>query len=109
VTDVAPRDPGTVSLDARVARTTAGALGEPLRALALAARVTTSVAASGYPIIRGTLPGESRYTYDGIQIPMLYHLLLGNQVIHPSFIGDLALRAGGHGAEQGHLLAASSR
>jgi len=104
VTGSAPTPPGTISLDASTARQTAGALGEPFRALALLPGVATSIAASGYPIIRGTLPGESRYTFDGIEIPMLYHLLLGNQVIHPSFIGELELRAGGHGAEQGHLV-----
>ena len=104
VTGEAPVPPGTVSLDAQVARQTAGALGEPFRALALLPGVTTSIAASGYPVIRGTLPGESRYTFDGIEIPMLYHLLLGNQVIHPAFLGELELRAGGHGAEQGHLI-----
>jgi hypothetical protein len=100
----APAPAGTISIDAQVARKTAGALGEPLRVLALLPGVTTSIAASGYPIIRGTLPGESRFTFDGIEIPMLYHLVLGNQVIHPSFIGELELRAGGYGAEQGHML-----
>lgn len=104
ITDKAPTPPGTISLDAQVARQTAGAMGEPFRALGLLPGVTTSIAASGYPIIRGTLPGESRYSYDGIEIPMLYHLLIGNQVIHPSFIGDLELRAGGAGAEQGNLI-----
>jgi hypothetical protein len=103
VTGAAPVPPGTVSLDARTARQTAGALGEPFRALALLPGVTTSIAAAGYPVIRGSLPGESRYAYDGIEIPMLYHFILGNQVIHPSFLGDLQLRAGGHGAEYGHL------
>src|ERR1043166_4947509 len=104
VSGKAPTPPGTISLDAQVARQTAGAMGEPFRALALLPGVTTSIAASGYPIIRGTLPGESRFSYDGIEIPLLYHLLIGNQVIHPSFIGDLELRAGGHGAEQGNLM-----
>lgn len=104
VTGEAPVLPGTLAIDAAVARDTPGALGEPLRALALLPGVTTSIAASGYPIVRGTLPGESRFSFDGIEIPMLYHLLIGNQTIHPSFIGNLELRAGGHGAEHGQLL-----
>jgi hypothetical protein len=95
---------GTIAVDARVARTTAGALGEPFRVLALLPGVTTSVAASGYPVIRGTLPGESRFLFDGIEVPLLYHLVLGTQVVHPSFIGGLELRAGGAGADHGHLL-----
>jgi hypothetical protein len=99
-----PAAPGATTLDAEVARQTAGALGEPLRALALLPGVVTSIAASGYPVIRGTLPGESRYEFDGIELPMLYHFLIGNAVIHPAFIGDLTLRAGGPGAEEGHLI-----
>ena len=104
IASAAPPRAGTLSLDGAVARTTAGTLGEPFRAIALLPGVTTSIAASGYPIIRGTLPGESRFTFDGIEVPLLYHLVLGTQVIHPSFVGDLELRAGGAGADQGHLL-----
>jgi hypothetical protein len=104
VTGSAPVAPGTIALDARTARDTPGALGEPLRALASLPGVTTSLAASGYPIIRGTLPGESRFTFDDIELPILYHFVLGNQVIHPSFLGDLELRAGGSGVEQGNLI-----
>jgi hypothetical protein len=99
-----PPAAGTIAIDARTARTTAGALGEPFRVLALLPGVTTSVAASGYPIVRGTLPGESRFELDGIELPLLYHLLLGTEVIHPSFLASVALRAGGAGAEHGHLL-----
>jgi hypothetical protein len=104
VTGTAPAPPGSVSLDGQVARQTAGALGEPLRVLSLLPGVVTSIAASGYPVIRGTLPGESRYELDGIELPQLYHFLIGNQVIHPSFVDEISLRAGGHGAERGHLI-----
>jgi hypothetical protein len=104
VTGKPPVAAGVISVDGDTARKTAGALGEPFRALALLPGVTTSIAAAGYPIIRGTLPGESRFEFDGIELPMLYHLLLGNQVIHPALIGDLELRAGGYGAEHGQML-----
>ncbi len=104
ISAAAPTPAGTIAVEARVARTTAGALGEPFRVLALLPGVTTSIAASGYPVIRGTMPGESRFLFDGIEVPLLYHLVLGTQVLHPSFIGGLALRAGGTGAEHGHLL-----
>lgn len=99
-----PAAPGATTLDAEVARRTAGALGEPFRALALLPGVATSIVASGYPVIRGTLPGESRYEFDGIEIPMLYHFLIAHQVIHPALIGELTLRAGGQDADQGHLI-----
>ncbi len=104
VIEQAPAKEGTVVLDGAAARAAPGALGEPLRALALLPGVATSVAAVGYPVIRGTLPGESRFSFDGIELPMLYHLFLGNQVLHPAFMGSIELRAGGYGAEHGHLL-----
>lgn len=104
VTGKAPPPAGVISVDSETARKAAGALGEPFRALALLPGVTTSIAAAGYPIIRGTLPGESRFEFDGIQLPMLYHLLIGNQVMHPGFIGDLELQAGGYGVEHGQML-----
>jgi hypothetical protein len=104
VTEEAPVKEGAVVLDGAAARSAPGALGEPLRALALLPGVSTSVAAVGYPVIRGTLPGESRFSFDGIELPMLYHLFLGNQVLHPAFMGSIELRAGGYGAEHGHLL-----
>lgn len=102
-----PPAAGVIAVDGAVARTTAGALGEPFRVLGLLPGVTTSVGASGYPIVRGSLPGETRFAFDGIELPMLYHLLLGTEVVHPSFIGGVELRAGGHGAAYGHLLGGS--
>jgi hypothetical protein len=104
VTGAAPARPGTIKIDATTARRAPGALGEPLRVLGLLPGVATSYAASGYPVIRGTLPGESRFTFDDIELPLLYHFALGNEVLHPSFIGEVELRAGGYGAEQGQLL-----
>lgn len=103
-TPAAPPVSGALRLDAKQARETPGAFGEPIRALALLPGVTTSSAAVPYPIIRGTLPGESRFEYDGIEIPMLYHLFLGGQVIHPAMLGDLRLRAGGADASHGFFL-----
>lgn len=100
----APVAPGALQLDGATARTTPGALGDPLRALALLPGVITPIGASGYPIIRGALPGESRFEFDGIELPLLYHFAIGNQVIHPSLVGDLELRAGGAGAEHGNLI-----
>lgn len=104
VRGAAPVAPGAVSLDADVARQTAGALGGAFRALALLPGVVTPLAVAGYPIIRGTLPGESRYEFDGIELPQLYHFLVANEVIHPAFLGDVTLRAGGQGAETGHVI-----
>jgi hypothetical protein len=99
-----PAQPGVIQLGGRDARRAPGALGEPFRAIAMLPGVVMPIASVGYPVIRGSMPGESRFSFDGIEVPQLYHLVLGNQVMHPGFLGDLELRAGGYGAEHGHLL-----
>lgn len=104
IDDRAPAPAGETHLEAKAARATAGAFGEPTRALAMLPGVVTSSALVPYPIIRGTLPGESRFDYDGIEIPMLYHLFLAGQVIHPAMMSDLQLRAGGADASHGFLV-----
>src|SRR5687767_1844343 len=78
-----PVAPGAERLDGEEARSAPGALGDPLRALALLPGVATSIAALGYPVIRGALPGESRFSFDGLELPMLYHFMIGHQVLHP--------------------------
>lgn len=59
MTGAAPAPAGTIALESAIARQTAGALGEPFRAIALLPGVTTSVAASIAGAARfGTLAGD---------------------------------------------------
>ncbi len=96
---------GTVVLSEEELRELPGTLGEPMRAVMLLPGVTTSTTGVAYPIIRGSLPGESQYVVDGIQVPLLYHFMLGTSVLHPNIIGELEFHPGGVPAQHGRLLA----
>ena len=80
-----------------------GTLGDPLRVVMLMPGVTSSVTGMSYPMIRGVLPGDTRYEVDGIQVPMLYHLLLGNSVINPRFTSGITFQPGGYSVEHGRF------
>ncbi|MBL8956107.1 MAG: energy transducer TonB [Myxococcaceae bacterium] len=67
-------------------REVAGTQGEPLRVIMLLPGVTTPMSGISYPIVRGASPAATGFFLDDVQIPQLYHLLLGPSVIHPDFI-----------------------
>ncbi len=78
-----------------------GTLGDPIRVVMLMPGVTTSVSGVGYPIVRGVLPADTRYEVDGVNVPMLYHLMLGNSVVNPRYTTGITFQPGGYGAEHG--------
>ncbi len=82
-------------------RTMAGTLGDPLRALGLLPGVASPV--PGVPLfaVRGASPGLSGFYLDGIQLPQLFHLLVGGGVVHPGIIDRLDLYASGYDATLG--------
>jgi TonB family protein len=80
-----------------------GTMGDPLRVTMLLPGVAASVSGLGYPIVRGSLPGDSMYEVDGIPVPMLYHLLFGTAVIHPRFTDEIVFQPGGYSAEHGRF------
>jgi TonB family protein len=82
-------------------RAIAGTMGDPIRVATLLPGASSSVSGLGYPIVRGSLPGDSLYEIDGIRIPMLYHLLFGPAVVHPRFVDEIVFQAGGYSAKYG--------
>lgn len=75
-----------VSLSGPELREVAGTQGEPLRVVMLLPGVTTPLSGISYPIVRGASPAATGFFLDDVQIPQLYHLLLGPSVIYPDFI-----------------------
>ncbi|WP_428268853.1 TonB family protein [Haliangium sp.] len=84
-------------------RTIPGTLGDPIRVAMLLPGVASSASGLGYPIVRGSLPGDSMYEIDGIPVPMLYHLLFGNAVVHGRFVDEITFQPGGYSAEHGRF------
>ncbi len=80
-----------------------GTMGDPLRVVMLMPGVTSSVSGVGYPVVRGVLPGDTRYEVDGVQIPMLYHLMIGNAVINPRFTTGITFHPGGYSVRHGRF------
>ncbi len=78
-----------------------GTMGDPIRVVMLMPGVTTSVTGLGYPVVRGVLPGDTRYEVDGVQVPMLYHLMFGNAVVNPRFTSGITFQPGGYSARHG--------
>lgn len=75
-----------VSLSGPELREVAGTQGEPLRVIMLLPGVTTPLSGISYPIVRGASPAATGFFLDDVQVPQLYHLLLGPSVIYPDFI-----------------------
>ncbi len=75
-----------VTLSGPELREVAGTQGEPLRVIMLLPGVTTPLSGISYPIVRGASPAATGFFLDDVQVPQLYHLLLGPSVIYPDFI-----------------------
>ncbi|HJK93090.1 MAG TPA: Plug domain-containing protein, partial [Polyangiaceae bacterium LLY-WYZ-15_(1-7)] len=67
-----------------------GALGDPFRVLDSLPGVVAPFSGFPYVYVRGAPPAGTVYYYDGIQVPGLFHLVLGPAVIHPAMVGDIA-------------------
>ena len=80
-----------------------GAFGDPFRAIEALPGVTPI--ASGVPFfyVRGAPPGNVGYFFDGIRVPLLYHVALGPSVIHPELVERVDLFRGGYPASYGRF------
>jgi hypothetical protein len=54
-------------------------------------------------MVRGVLPGDNRYEVDGVQVPMLYHVMLGNAVVNPRFTSGIVFQPGGYSVRHGQF------
>lgn len=89
------RPPGTTGLDAEALRTTAGTLGDPLRAVQSLPSVGTILTLVPFPIVRGSAPGDTAITVDGTPIPLLFHSGIGQGVIPAVLVERITLHTGG--------------
>lgn len=83
---------------------TPGTLGDPFRVIMLLPSVGSIATGIAYPIVRGSEPASTGYFVDGVEVPILFHLLLGPSVIHPDFIDHVDFYPGAPPPEYGRLI-----
>ncbi len=83
-----------------------GGLGDPFRAIGLMPGVATPLSLLPYYVVRGASPGNSGYFLDGMQVPQLFHLLVGGGVVNSQLIDKLDFYPGAYDVSFGHYAGA---
>ncbi len=65
--------------------------GGAIREIEMQPGVTPAFSGLPYFYVRGSPPSGSRFEYDGIDVPALYHLALGPPIVHPGLAGRLRM------------------
>jgi TonB family protein len=77
---------GQTTLSKADVREMPGAFGDAFRAIEALPGVAPMVSGLPYFFIRGAPPNNAGYFVDGIRVPLLFHLGVGQSVIHPGLI-----------------------
>jgi hypothetical protein len=80
------REIGETTLSKRDVREMPGAFGDAFRAIEALPGVTPLVSGIPYFYMRGAPPNNAGYYVDGVRVPQLFHLGVGQSVIHPGMI-----------------------
>ena len=80
------REIGHTTLSADEVREMPGAFGDPFRAIEALPGVAPIISGLPYFYVRGAPPNNNGYFVDGVRVPFLFHLGLGEGVIHPALI-----------------------
>ena len=80
------REIGQTTLSATDVREMPGAFGDPFRAIEALPGVAPVVSGLPFFYIRGAPPNDNAYYVDGIRVPLLFHVGIGEGVIHPALI-----------------------
>ena len=78
-----------------------GTFGDPFRVIQTLPGVSSVASLLPFPVVRGASPSSTGFLIDGIEVPMLFHLLAGPSVIHPEFIDEINFYPGGAPASYG--------
>lgn len=81
--------PTAVALELEEIRAVPGTFGDPFRVLDALPGVVPVMSGIPYVYVRGAPPASTVYYYDEIQVPALFHLGLGPQVVHPAMLGAI--------------------
>jgi hypothetical protein len=97
------REVHRLSVQGEALRTLPGALGDPFRILGAMPGVTTPIAFLPWFAIRGASPGMSGFFVDGMQLPQLFHMLVGGGVVHAGLVEQIEFFPSAYDATLGHF------
>ena len=81
-----------------------GSFGDPIRVLQNLPGVARAPFISGQLIVRGAAPDQTLTFFDGVDVPILYHLGGGPSVLNSEFIDRIDFFPGGFGARYGRAV-----
>jgi len=109
----ARRDIGNTKLTATDVRQMPGAFGDPFRAIEALPGVIPVVSGLPFFYIRGAPPNDNGYLVDGIRVPLLFHVGVGEGVIHPALVDHIDFYPGAppasYGGFAGAIIAGQTR
>jgi hypothetical protein len=79
-----------------------GTLGDPFRVIGLLPGVAAPLTLLPVYVIRGASPGTNGFFLDGMRVPQLSHLVVGDSVVYPRLIDHLELYPGVYDVSFGH-------
>jgi hypothetical protein len=100
----APENPRQ-SVNQTEARTVPGTMGDPLRVVQSLPGVARAPYGMGLLVVRGASPADSGVFLDGVQLPALYHFLVGPSVLTAYLIDQIDFYPGGVGVQYGRMTA----
>ena len=98
---------GQTTLSATDVREMPGAFGDPFRAIEALPGVVPVVSGLPFFYIRGAPPNDNGYYVDGIRVPLLFHVGIGEGVIHPALIDHVDFFPGAPPASYGGFAGAT--
>jgi len=102
--EVDARAQAPIKLELDGIRNIPGTFGEPFRTLELMPGVVPVANGQPYGYVRGAPPSGTRYLYDDIPIPLLFHSALGPSTVHSGLIGGVNLYSGAAPARYGRAI-----
>jgi hypothetical protein len=109
----ARREIGQTTLFAADVREMPGAFGDPFRAVEALPGVTPVLSGVPYFYVRGAPPNNNGYLVDGVRVPLLFHVGIGEGVIHPALLDHVDFYPGAspaaYGGFAGAIIAGQTR
>jgi TonB family protein len=104
---------GQTTLSATDVREMPGAFGDPFRAIEALPGVMPVVSGLPYFYIRGAPPNNNGFYIDGIRVPLLFHVGIGQGVIHPGLVDRVdfypSVAPASYGGFAGAIIAGQTR